>query len=252
MDQRRLLYRPLMVTLTYPAQWPESPARWKRDLQTFDKRLRRRYPKAATIWRLESQARGAPHYHLLVFGVRFLPSDWVGQVWAEITAGNPAACAQVERVRSWRGVMSYASKYLAKLGDQARPFRAGAGGDVLEEVGRLWGVLNAACLPADVREWALTLGQFFNLRRLLYRHLRAVARAAGWPGRRRPRDPTAGVSAFLRWEAGVQLVNLERGDVPLGPLLLECQRLEAMNRELRRAIAQVEREISPHRATRNP
>ena len=129
-DQRRLLHRPLMVTLTYPKDWPASPEVWKADLRAFGKRLRRRYPDAAIIWRLEAQERGAPHYHLLVFGVRFLPHEWVGQAWAEITGGNAGACARVERVRSWRGVVSYASKYLAKLDD--RPFRAGAAGDFSE------------------------------------------------------------------------------------------------------------------------
>jgi hypothetical protein len=100
--------------------------------------------------------------------------------------------------------------------------------------------MNADCLPSDIREWALTIDQFFNLGCLLYRHLRA----AGRPGRRRPRDATAGVAVFLRWETGVRLVNLEQGDVPLGLLLKECQRLEAMNRELRRTIMEVEREGS--------
>lgn len=238
-DQRRLLYRPLMVTLTYPGDWPASPEVWKSHLRAFTKRLRRRYPDAAIIWRLEAQERGAPHYHLLIFGVRYLPFQWVGDAWATITDGNAAACARVERVRSWRGVVSYASKYLAKL--DGRAFRAGVAGDELVEVGRLWGVVNAAGLPADVREWALTMGQFFNLRRLLYRCLNASRRAAGKTGRRRPRDATAGLTTFLGWYSGVQLVQLGGSDVDITALAVESVRIEEETRFMRRLRAEVER-----------
>ena len=34
----------LFVTLTYPGEWPKAWERWKRDIDTFGKRLRRQYP----------------------------------------------------------------------------------------------------------------------------------------------------------------------------------------------------------------
>lgn len=239
-DQRQLLYRPLMVTLTYPASWPTDPAVWKKQVQAFVKRLERLTPGAAVFWRLEAQERGAPHFHLLVFNLRYLEHEWVGTVWAEITDGNPKACARVERVRSWRGVMSYASKYLAKVGGD-RCFRAGADGDPIEEVGRLWGVMNGKFLPTDVRTWFLDESQFFRIRRYIYGHLGAVARSAGRKRRRRPHDSTSGVSAFLNWTTAVELINLERGDVPLDPLLRETMRMEEANRWKREALAEAAR-----------
>ncbi len=237
-DQRQILYRPLMVTLTYPLDWPPSPARWKQDLQALVKRLLRRYPSAAVIWRMEPQKRGAPHFHLLIFNVRFLPFGQVATWWADITDGDPASCSRVERVRSWRGVMSYASKYLAKLDGDDRQFLSGAGGKSLSEVGRLWGVINAEALPTDVREWALAIGQFHKLRRILNRHKRSILRRAGHRHIPFPRDGTVGVSGFLDWETGVQLVDGQRGDVPLGPLLKETRRLEMETRFKREAFAQ--------------
>ena len=89
------------VTLTYPRQFSMDFNVWKRDLDTFLKRLRRyaamhqlddleiefRY-----LWKLEFQQRMAPHYHLLVFG---LPADlkqefkeWCSRVWFEITGSS--------------------------------------------------------------------------------------------------------------------------------------------------------------------
>jgi hypothetical protein len=222
-----------MVTLTYPDNWPTSPEQWKRDLQNFLKRLLRIHPRAAIVWRLEAQQRGAPHFHLLVFNVRFLPHQWVGSKWAMITNGNAAACSQVQPVRSWRGVMSYASKYLAKLGDD-RQFLAGNGGEVLEEVGRLWGIINSQALPADVRTIALTIEQFYRIRRNLERHKASILRRAGLPITR-IRDATRGTSRFLDWPTAVQLVNLETGDLPLYPLLRASMKLQERIRWQREA-----------------
>ena len=60
---------PLFVTLTYPEIYPTDSKIYKEHLRRFGIYLRRRYPRAAFIWRLEFQKRGAPHYHLLVYNV---------------------------------------------------------------------------------------------------------------------------------------------------------------------------------------
>jgi hypothetical protein len=58
---------PNFMTLTYPANFP-TVERAKRDLKVFLQRLDRAYPGSGYIWKLEPQERGAPHYHLLVWG----------------------------------------------------------------------------------------------------------------------------------------------------------------------------------------
>jgi hypothetical protein len=128
---------PLFVTLTYPGEWPGDPRRWKRDLQVWLGRLKRALPQAWAVWRLEPQRRGAPHYHLLVFGVASLPKLWLSRTWFEVVGSGDErhlrAGTQVQAVESWRGVIFYAAKYLAKAVEELpAEWRQG--------VGRWWGV----------------------------------------------------------------------------------------------------------------
>jgi len=164
---------PIFITLTYPAEWPEEPWVWKRHLDTFCKRVLRRWPRAAIIWRLEFQRRGAPHFHLLVFNVRFIPKEWLSSAWNEVVRGgreHRAAGTRVERVRSWKGVFSYVSKYMAKV----------------EEVdgytGRVWGVYGRRNLVLSevVVFYLLSLKDFFRMRRVLARYARVSLRGFGW------------------------------------------------------------------------
>lgn len=73
---------PIMVTLTYPDDFPGNPREWKADLDRFQKRLVREHPKACGFWKLELKRRQsgvesvgkvAPHFHLLIWGV---PWTW--------------------------------------------------------------------------------------------------------------------------------------------------------------------------------
>jgi hypothetical protein len=82
-----------------------------------------------------------PHFHLLVWGAwidRYeLSRDWAAVVDAPEFDAHLAAGTKVEAIRSFRGVCSYAAKYISKassvsLGDWP---------------GRVWGVFNSAALP---------------------------------------------------------------------------------------------------------
>jgi len=65
-------------------------------LKIFLQRFKRAYPDASAIWKLEPQKRGAPHYHMLVWGVEMsefsyssngtgLPfASWVPTIWHQI------------------------------------------------------------------------------------------------------------------------------------------------------------------------
>lgn len=145
---KRSANNPAFVTLTFPDSLIPSPRAAKRAIQTLFKRWARRSPQLCAIWRLEahperSDALGmpVPHFHLLVWGAwidRYeLSLDWARVVDAPEFAAHLAAGTKVESIRSFRGVCSYASKYISKasavsLGDGA---------------GRVWGIFNREAMP---------------------------------------------------------------------------------------------------------
>jgi hypothetical protein len=54
------------LTLTYPKVYAEDWRIWKRDLDVLCKWLVRKYPEMmVSLWHVEEQKRGAPHFHLL-------------------------------------------------------------------------------------------------------------------------------------------------------------------------------------------
>jgi hypothetical protein len=182
---------PLFVTLTYPREWPGDSRRWKRDLNAWLARLKRAQPRAWAVWRLEPQARGAPHYHLLVFGVDALPKEWLSRTWYEVVGSRDErhlrAGTQVQRVRSWNGVTSYAAKYLAKeLVALPHAWQQG--------VGRWWGVHNRRRVPRQAMDVRLTDGAFCRIRRVMRRYVRRAGGRNGRPWR----DPQLGADWFLR------------------------------------------------------
>lgn len=196
LNRDALEWLPLFLTLTYPGEFSLDPAVWKRDLDVFLKRLRRAYPDAAVVWKLEPQKRGAPHYHLLVFGVEHIPRMWLRQAWYEVVgSGDPAHLAagtRVERVKTWRGVMAYAAKYLGKVE---------AITDWPEYVGRWWGVSGRDFLPILWYVEQLGYSPFHAFRRVLYHYLKRK----GVEMRKRARS---GVTVFLNASVGFDLLHM--------------------------------------------
>jgi hypothetical protein len=132
--QRVHLVSGLFLTLTY--HWKEdygSLVVSKRHLDNFFKRVRYKFPDAAWIWRLEPQARGVAHYHVLMLGVTHMSHEWLASVWNKIAApgdsAHLAAGTQVKRVKSYKHASAYLGKYLSK--------DSGSFGDDLP--GRMWG-----------------------------------------------------------------------------------------------------------------
>jgi hypothetical protein len=143
---------PLFITLTYPDKFPDAETS-KHHLVMFSKRVKRAFPGIGLIWKLEPQDRGAPHYHLLAWGCEEEKlKKWIPLAWYEIAGGGDLKhlgfhqgklgngnvhC--VQKVRSFRGVASYASKYLGKT------FEVSGWGD--KWTGRFWGVINSENIP---------------------------------------------------------------------------------------------------------
>jgi hypothetical protein len=180
---RRDAKLPMFVTLTYPDEFPD-PAESKVHLDNFEKRLKRAFPKAGALWKVEPQKRGAPHYHCLVWGVPFIwLSSFVPQAWYEIAGGgdpkhlawHEGRCGHgnkhcVQEVRSFKGVWFYAAKYLGKTFEVA--------GWNKKWTGRYWGVMAPENIPfGEMRELVITRQKAVQI----MRYERRFARS--WKGR---------------------------------------------------------------------
>lgn len=132
---------PYWVTLTYPKRFPTEGKEYKADLDTFLKRLKRKFGDVEYIWRLEFQKRGAPHYHLILFlpewegKINYL-RKWVSKSWYEVAQRfwdekdekHLKAGTNCKRIKNYRQLISYVSKYMGKCDDQ-----------VTGNPGRVWG-----------------------------------------------------------------------------------------------------------------
>ncbi len=164
---------PLLITLTYPDHFPTNQTIWTEHLnRRFRRRLGRRFPGAAAIWRKEFQQRKtgenagkwAPHFHVLLF-VEAEPSqlyEWLSRAWYEscgrICDDHLVSGTQVHTVRSWDGVKRYAAKRLDKVEQLA---------ESVPSPGRSWGKWNADALPIEEQHDRLSYDQAVMLRRVL-------------------------------------------------------------------------------------
>lgn len=163
----------VFLTLTYGQEFPH-PRTAKRHLDTFIKRLRRQHENVSGFWRLEFQRRGAPHFHLILFSLPFIPKEELANDWAEIvgmefwdTSVSPtrAPFTRIEMIHSHSHASRYVAKYVAKADGVDGGFNVAsyltAEGEFIHPVtglregsiGRWWGVINAEALPfADLIE----------------------------------------------------------------------------------------------------
>lgn len=192
---------PVFVTLTLPREVETDPKAAKRHLRALWKRWTRKHDGLAAIWKMEPQADGATHFHLLVWGLAFLPWQDVAREWAEVVTGRElrgahpimpgkagaalfrswlkrnaedeslaltcktaSAGTRVEAIRSWRGVMAYAAKYIGKAIEQDE----GA-----ESPGRYWGMIGRPNAPiASAHTEIVSAHTAFRIIRAMRRKLR--------------------------------------------------------------------------------
>ena len=148
---------PIFITLTYGSDYPDAKDS-KKHLDRWWKRVTREFPEYWAVWKLEFQERGAPHYHLLVYtkeGKPRIPKKWISDSWADVVGDESIrkTGTRVESLRSHRGGIWYATKYLAKVEE---PRKASSNneaetdsdkGDAQRSSGRFWGVLSRKNKP---------------------------------------------------------------------------------------------------------
>lgn len=122
----------IMITLTYPDEWPCDGKIIKAHLNKFLNSLRRK--GIEYLWFLEFQNRGAPHLHLLID--QFIEHDYVAKRWFKIVDSKQEkhlkAGTRVEKLRTIDGGARYATKYAYKLKQKIVP-------EKFQNVGRFWG-----------------------------------------------------------------------------------------------------------------
>jgi len=166
----------VFLTLTYGQKFP-NPREAKRHLDNLLKQLRRKHETVSGFWRLEFQQRGAPHFHLLLFGLPFMAKSELATRWANIIGKDywdysrddvQHPFTRIEMLQSAKHASRYVAKYVGKVdgvdggfniasyltdeGEFLHPVTGENGGSI----GRWWGVFNAECLPlADMVEIVL-------------------------------------------------------------------------------------------------
>jgi len=149
-------YDTKFLTLTFH-HFP-TPEQAKVAFRKFLKRMHRRFPQAAALWRAEMQERGSPHFHLIIFGIRWWGHSELQAIWTECT-GEDMSFVWIKPMRSAKRVMSYIAKYMSKPTDEHElaSFKDASYLTDIERkwTGRHWGVFNKACLPMAERFTAI-------------------------------------------------------------------------------------------------
>lgn len=141
---------PSFITLTFPKVYSDNPKDWKKSLKNFIQHLGRRFPEVSGIWKLEPQKRGAPHFHLLVWGVSctellaVVPWEWftlVGNGDLQHLQWHQGNCGSgnipcVQEVVTEKAMYHYVTKYISKSSVEG-----------WKNVGKWWGVFFKERLP---------------------------------------------------------------------------------------------------------
>jgi hypothetical protein len=139
--------------LTLTTQAIFHPRVAKHYLKVFVQQMRRKYPTLAVVWRMEYQSRGAPHFHLILYNAPWMDKEMIQSEWG-LVVGQQRPFTRIERVKSYRQLMAYAGKYVAKQASGISGFNSDAyshtpviSGLDLSSPGRVWGVIGRDNLP---------------------------------------------------------------------------------------------------------
>ena len=168
---------PLFVTLTYRDFVPDF-AVWKSDLNRFRTNIREFLQDSCGLWRLEFQERGAPHFHILLWGIvaddlervaARMSKAWCSATGDESPAHYTHGC-DVVRVTNFRACAFYISLYQSKDSQDS--------GGI--PTGRCWGLWGRDRLGLQpIQSFGFLRGDFILYRRALRALYRAHTRKSG-------------------------------------------------------------------------
>ena len=223
-------HSPAAVVLTWPgaavsngAKTSLEPAEWKRALDVFVKRLRRRYPDCSGLWvmevkpRLSGAAKGRlmPHVHALVYGVDEEPlrelREYFNGAWNDVLgadAKHREVGVSVEMPQHPVAPLLYLASRGKVPSEQERAALVEAFPD---GIGRSWGRWGKLPLAEPV-EIEITEREAIRLIRCLERQVDAERRAAGDPRRLHGRARYRLGLNVQRPEDYLRLLPILRGD----------------------------------------
>lgn len=150
--------RATFVTLTFKGCPSAKEA--KEALKRFTMRVRRKFEEVSGVWRMEYQERGSIHFHMLMFNLPFWKQAELQATWEKCTREEMSR-ADIRLVHGTRMVMSYISKYIAKVDQGIR--KTSLVNDAYQHdtgessAGRFWGYINKELLPlGEVKSGVLT------------------------------------------------------------------------------------------------
>jgi len=147
----------LFITLTYPDSYADRTM-YER---STDKYLFMRYiekylgKEVGAIWRLEWELRKSgsrkgqliAHYHLIVFGIRYIPKDVVRSFWRCVLRVDGPLMTWVDGIKNGRKLARYVGKYCAKLPETSVLDNS----TYLNSQGRHWGMHRRGLIPFSSR-----------------------------------------------------------------------------------------------------
>ena len=114
-----------------------TPEEAKKALDAMGKKILLEHPNYWIVWKMEFHESGAIHFHFLIYsptGKPFIEKGKFKKMW-EASTGRRDLYPRIERLRSHRGGIYYATKYLCKEVEE----------DLTEDqkvyAGRFWGII---------------------------------------------------------------------------------------------------------------
>lgn len=142
---------PLFVTTTYHDEVlkvRQENSLLKNDLHKLQKWLSYHYPNSTGFWKLENQSSRYSnnpnsdicyHFHLLIYGVDFIPNQKLNKWWNKTTGSNHKQITEVKQVRDDKDIKDYIIKRYISKDDGWYKFKD-------ECMGRIWGTFNKKTL----------------------------------------------------------------------------------------------------------
>jgi hypothetical protein len=208
LDSDHCTPHPKFITLTYPRGLVPTWQVAKRQLNTFLWYLEKSFGRHGLMWRMEQQADGTLHFHILFWFRPFVSWRWVAQEWDGLIGNyvlpEKSASTNIQGIRNHRQAAYYVSKYIAKATSEAE-------GDTGH--GRHWGTRNWGMMPVHVRVVALSLHEGYRVRRLIgqWRKAHGVRHSAFQGFCKFVPSSECGVTAFAPEKIGWKMIRFVTG-----------------------------------------